>query len=441
MADKIKRFFAKKKAEAKFKLAGPGHRLNESSTSSVASNTSKKVSNAPQRVEPGEATRQAAEAALARINNQKKDTAFNTSLAAIQAKVRRELEAEKKHLEGNSTAKAPVENEIEASAHLAVKGVYFKCPLISDEVLTKEEWRVKIKNFLFEQLEEERGLTACLIIHSCNYNRTKISDCVNILCRYLDNIIANPEETKFHKIRCSNQTFSEKVLPILGATELLYAAGFSLQKLDHNGTEEDFWVFSPENVDGIQTLEFLRDALKSEDRVELEVDRNLQVLSPAQASKRIDLPPDFYALTPEELKREQQLKAEMTEKQLQLRTKAMREKDELREIRKYKFALIRVRFPDGLYLQGTFSVYEKFSEVVAFVQSNLEHDLPFILLSPTGQKMEDSDSESTLFELRLVPATILIFQWDPSIQKEIELQGKGSLNYLKPEVMMLVQSI
>lgn len=29
----------------------------------------------------------------------------------------------------------------------------------------------------------------------------------------------------------------------------------------------------------------------------------------------------------------------------------MRERDELREIRKYKFALIRIRFPDGLYLQ------------------------------------------------------------------------------------------
>lgn len=36
---------------------------------------------------------------------------------------------------------------------------------------------------------------------------------------------------------------------------------------------------------------------------------------------------------------------------MQLRTKAMREKEELREIRKYKFALIRIRFPDGLYLQ------------------------------------------------------------------------------------------
>ena len=34
-----------------------------------------------------------------------------------------------------------------------------------------------------------------------------------------------------------------------------------------------------------------------------------------------------------------------------LRTKAMREREEQRERRKYKFTLIRVRFPDGLVLQ------------------------------------------------------------------------------------------
>lgn len=83
----------------------------------------------------------------------------------------------------------------------------------------------------------------------------QVSDCVNVLCRYIDNIIANPTETKFHKIRCENATFKEKVTPILGATELLYAAGFRQQKLDHNGTEEDFLVWDEENVDGIQTLE------------------------------------------------------------------------------------------------------------------------------------------------------------------------------------------
>lgn len=48
--------------------------------------------------------------------------------------------------------------------------------------------------------------------------------------------------------------------------------------------------------------------MKSEDRIELEIDRNIQVLSPGQAAKRIELPHDFYAISAEELKREQQNK-------------------------------------------------------------------------------------------------------------------------------------
>lgn len=255
MAEKIKKFFAKKKADAKFKLAGPGHKLNESSSDNTSSK--KKQTYVPQRMEPSAATRQAAEAALARLSSQRKDTHFNTSLAAIQAQVRKELEAEKKESLKNETSMQmkPIEQSFEASPVLAVNGVYFRCPIISDEVLTKEEWKNKIKEFLFEQLEEERGLTACLIIHSCNYNRTKVSDCVSILCKYLENIISNPNEPKFKKIRCLNATFKEKVLPILGATELLFAAGFRLEMVDNNGIQEEFWVFNEHNVDGIQTLE------------------------------------------------------------------------------------------------------------------------------------------------------------------------------------------
>ncbi|KAJ8963065.1 hypothetical protein NQ318_018529 [Aromia moschata] len=338
MAEKIKRFFAKKKADAKFKLAGPGHKLNESSSTVVVGPSKKKPGYVPAKVEPSEAARQAAEAALVRVTNQRKDTAFNTSLAAIQAKVRRELEAENKISDNPAMLPTrPIETELELSPHLAVKasraaqaalirastqnkcnainaikilkakarrdlkneekkvtkpfrielemsphlaviGVYFRCPLISDEVLTKEEWKVKIKEFLFNTLEEERGMTACLIIYSCNYNRTKVTDCVNVLCRYLDNLIANPDETKFHKIRCSNATFCEKVVPVLGATDLLYAAGFRQQKLEVNGVEEDFWMWSVENIDSMETLQLLRDTLKSEERVELEIDRNIQVL-------------------------------------------------------------------------------------------------------------------------------------------------------------------
>lgn len=439
MADKIKKFFQKKKLEAKFKLAGPGHKLTES-TSSSSSSVVNKSKGEPKRQEPTDATRQAAEAALLRLSGQRKDTAFNTSLAAIQAQVRKELEAEKKTKGEEAiphTSSNPV--HLEASPHLAVNGVYFRCSFINEEVLTKEEWRNKIKEFLFQQLEEERGLTACLIIHSCNYNRSKVTECIDVLVRYLDNIIANPTETKFHKIRCSNATFRDKVLPILGASELLFAAGFRPTRLENNGVEEDYWVFQPELIDGINVLEFLRESLKSADRVELELDRNTQVLSPGEAMRRIELPSEFYALSPEELKKEQQLKSEMMEKQMQLRTKAMREKEELREIRKYKFALIRIRFPDGLYLQGTFSVYEKFSEVLEFVRSNLEHELPFVLTAPTGHKFEDGDHDQTLIHLKLVPASILNFQFDGEIVDNI--QSIENLTYLKPEVMMTVQSL
>lgn len=48
---------------------------------------------------------------------------------------------------------------------------------------------------------------------------------------------------------------------------------------------------------------------------------------------------------------------EAIERSQMLRTKAMREKDELREMKKYKFAIIRVRFPDGILLQVRYCIY------------------------------------------------------------------------------------
>ena len=44
-------------------------------------------------------------------------------------------------------------------------------------------------------------------------------------------------------------------------------------------------------------------------------------------------------------------RTELAEREGMLRTKAMREREEMKERRKYRFALIRIRFPDGLVLQ------------------------------------------------------------------------------------------
>lgn len=79
----------------------------------------------------------------------------------------------------------------------------------------------------------------------------------------------------------------------------------------------------------------------------------------------------------------------------------MREREELRFIQRYKFALMRVRFPDGVYLQGTFSVYEKLEQVYTFVESCLKNEtLEFRLMSPLGTKLDDDEKSKTLFDLR-----------------------------------------
>jgi hypothetical protein len=44
-------------------------------------------------------------------------------------------------------------------------------------------------------------------------------------------------------------------------------------------------------------------------------------------------------------------RTEAVERSMMLRTKAMREKEEKREMRKYRYSVIRIRFPDGVLLQ------------------------------------------------------------------------------------------
>ena len=44
-------------------------------------------------------------------------------------------------------------------------------------------------------------------------------------------------------------------------------------------------------------------------------------------------------------------RSELAEREGMLRTKAMRQREDMKERRKYRFCLIRIRFPNGLVLQ------------------------------------------------------------------------------------------
>ncbi|XP_023177816.1 UBX domain-containing protein 6 [Drosophila hydei] len=441
---KIKRFFSKKKEEASFKLRlgggmGQGHKLNEPKPDAPSSSSSRRSKDAyvpPRRKELSNEARAAANAALSRIDR-KDSKDFNTSLAAIKAQAKRELEAERKQkLELSSSgsinsSSANASGSPQENRNLACQGVFFRCPLISEEVLPKQSWKMKIKEFLYQQLEFERGLTACLIIQNCNV-KERADECIATLTKYLENIVQHPDEEKFCKIRMSNKIFSDKVRYVDGALDVLHAAGFNEVQID----EEPFLLWTNEQMEPGLDLATLLDALKNSEPIQLELDRNIKVLLPSQA-RRVVLPDDFYRISPEEIKREQQLRAEAIESSQILKTKAMRERDEQRTLRMYRYALIRVKFPNGLYIQGTFNVYEKISDIYEFVQSCLaDETLDFNLVSASEGKFSEDDMEKTLYDCKLIPNIVLLFAV-PAIPTPVA----ADVNFLKEELFMLVQSM
>lgn len=83
----------------------------------------------------------------------------------------------------------------------------------------------------------------------------QVNNCVATIQKYLDNIIRNPDDEKYHRIKLSNRVFQEKVLPLEGTTEFLEAAGFVKQKLTVNDTEEEFFVISNVCEDALENLQ------------------------------------------------------------------------------------------------------------------------------------------------------------------------------------------
>ncbi|CAL1527068.1 unnamed protein product [Lymnaea stagnalis] len=444
----IKRFFEKRKLNIKFKKAGEGHRLDESpppssSVKGLGSTSSKNVAPVQRAAETELARKAAAEAALARM--EAKQQMKNADSMVIQrARMKREMEAEKKRLleaeqKGAAARAGPV--EVVQDCAPVLETVLFKCPDIGPQVLPKAEIESAIHRFLLDNYEDEPEMTSALMIHTLNKNKEKVTLCIETLIKYLDNIINNPTEEKFWKIRQSNKVFQERVACMKGTEEFLLAAGFSLKSLPFEEGEALFYVFDSELAKDVDRLQNMKDVLLKAEPIRPELDRNLKVFHPTQSASSFEIPDDFYSISPEDLKKEQLRREEATEKLGLLRTKAMRERDEQRELRKYRYTLVRVKFPDGILLQGVFRAQEPMKNIYQFVRENLTNDwIPFHLTSGTTNKLEDNDS--TLAELGLAPAAVVHFSWDAEILKGVIAEkGKGvAQQHLKQGVLDLIQN-
>ncbi|KAK6109962.1 PUB domain family protein [Brugia pahangi] len=436
--DRLKKFLTEKKVNKNFKKAGAGYRLTDDSSSAVTTQPVTAQQQTSQMV-PAEriATADiAAQAAYKRMNlgaTQESLTQRNIRMRALK-----EMEKEKKEREGCANDKMDVEirthviDEREFEHSAAVSGVYFTCDLLGDDLqLTKNEMRKKVEIFLRTQLADDPLVASTLMIFSLN-GPDKRQNASETIQKYLKNLIESPDESKYHRIRINNKIFQERVSCANGGKEFLMACGFEEKDLINNEQQEPFLVIPDNKAMDTYSLIQALEILQTGQAVPLKLSRNAAVykLEANQVITNPQLPRDFFDLDVAEIKREQQRREVDVEKFATLRTREMREKDELMRSYRYNYTLIRIRFPNRFLLQGTFGCHEPFSAVHNFVEEHLAPIEPmlFVLKDPVSGKVI-SDDTKTLNELNLLPAAVLHFEWDFDIQVELMKLGR-EVHYL-----------
>ncbi|XP_053228723.1 UBX domain-containing protein 6 [Podarcis raffonei] len=438
----MKKFFQDIKAELQFKGAGPGQKLSESPRERAPKEKPKTDPPPKCRQGPTNEAQMAAAAALARLE-QKPKPRPPSSQDAIRNQVKKELMAEA--AASDKGASVDQKNSLPAlqeedPSMLSVSGVYFTCPLTGATV-RKDKREAQIKKAILEHAAQDPVAAAIMEIHTCNRDREKVKLGVETIAKYLDNIHLHPEEEKYRKIKLQNKVFQERIHCLEGTHKFFQAVGFEKATLSVPGQEEateDFYVLKEGKLGDLKEQ---KEKLLSGEPLRAQLDRQLRIFKPSPQASRFELPSDFFSITAEELKREQRLRTEAVEKASMLRTKAMREKEEQRELRKYNYALLRIRFPDGYILQGTFYAREPVSALYQFVRETLQNNwLPFELLAPGGHKL--TDESMALNECGLVPSALLTFVWDADVMADIKASGGERMeSVLKPDLLLTVQTL
>nr|XP_060640922.1 UBX domain-containing protein 6 [Anolis sagrei ordinatus] len=439
----MKKFFQEIKADLQFRTAGPGQKLSEAPKERAPKDKAK-AEPSKCRQGPTNEAQMAAAAALARLEQKPKPRA-PSSQDAIRNQVKKELMAEAAASEKGASVeqKSALPDVEEGPSIFSVSGVYFTCPLTGATV-RKDQRDARIKQAILDHAVNDPVASSIMEIHTFNRDREKVKLGVETIAKYLDNIHLHPTEEKYQRIKLQNKVFQERIHCLEGAHKYFEAVGFEKVTQAVPGQEditEDFYVLKEEALGKLDELKERKEQLLAGEPVRAQLDRQRCIFKPSSQASHFELPNDFFNLTAEELKREQRLRTDAVEKASMLRTKAMREKEEQRELRKYNYTLLRVRFPDGYILQGTFFAREPVSALYQFVRQALQNDwLPFELLGPGGHKL--MDETMALNECGLVPSALLTFAWDAEVMADIKASGGERIeNVLKPDLLSAVQTL
>ncbi|CAD5218829.1 unnamed protein product [Bursaphelenchus okinawaensis] len=430
--NKLKKFLQEKKLDKKFKSAGKGQTLAGSGSPARSPQASSAV---PSYQPPSDSeTRrqtasQLADAVEKRLQGSEKNLTY--AQKKIREQARRELEEEerKKKLEsGEVDARKDERDGEKLFEHTEqISSVSYTCELLDDDiVLPRKEMIDAVEQFLTAHLSEEPIEAAIIMFWSLN-QKEKIDIALPIIHKYISNILLNPDEPKFRKIKTTNKVFIEKVKPVKGAVDFLRGVGFREELMDGpDGAKETFLVFQNTESDALGVLEDYMAALQYGEPVSLKLYRDPKVFR-VDSSKPIpkaEVPSDFFILSPEELKREQKQREQEAERLQTLRTSKMREEDARLRKYNYKYTLIRIRFPNHIVLQGVFGVHEKFSTLREFIASKLQTQSgTFVLTDPTNGGQTFSNDEKSFADYGLMPAAVVFFDWDQDTMAQFAQQN------------------
>lgn len=323
----------------------------------------------------------------------------------------------------------------------------FQCPVCGNWWRSEKEITAHVEECLNSSLQDNPPQTSCEDTGNPKggEEQTKValgilrsggpsSATLDVMVRILSNITNDPDAEKFRKIRMSNPKIHDTVGMALGGVELLEAVGFELQ------TEGDEIWAAMERPSGdqirimknviaelaTQTSEPALSDLSKEGQnskdavVKRKIDRQVRVFyaAPENLAAKIELPESFFELSAAELRQEAAARRKKLEDSQLLIPKSFREKKAAASKQRYKAAIIRIQFPDGVILQGMFLPWETTAAIYEFVSSSLnDPGTRFDLVAPLQSKNQILPACSDgiakvpmLEEADLVPATLVKFQ-------------------------------
>ena len=118
-----------------------------------------------------------------------------------------------------------------------------------------------------------------------------------------------------------------------------------------------------------------------------------------------------------------------------LLTSQMRENLLTKSKRKYRYILVRIKFPDNIILQGTFRSSETGQSVLTFVESNLHMPLPFDLKSAGTGNLKPDEPLSNY-----APSCLFNLYVEPSLLNDIQQQS-GKIHLLSRDIMSKLETM